>query len=181
MIIGLHGPKQSGKDYFYQVVKTSFPDKPIHKLAFADFLKTELLNIFQLANEEEYDSFKQNVLQFNIHDDVRVIDARHVVREIGMMIRRLRPEIYNDTIRERIKVCPDCIWIITDVRFPDEAQLIKELGGILIQIYRLGYGYDGHITETKLNDSMIDYNIYNFGSLSLYQEKILTLWHEIVS
>ena len=60
-------------------------------------------------------------------------------------------------------------WIITDVRFPNEAQAIKDRGGILIRINRPQYLDNGlvirkdeHLSETALDDyDGFDYVIEN--------------------
>lgn len=181
MIIALHGPKQSGKDYFYQTVQQHFPHLPIEKIAFADFLKKQLMIILQLNNEQEYDLFKTQNISFNLFGEDRVVSGRHLVREIGMMIRRLRPEIFNEDVKNRIQSQPDKIWIITDLRFSDESDLIQQMGGVLVKIRRLGFSYDGHITETELSDTRFNFNLNNFGSIQLYQDNILTLFNEILN
>lgn len=65
------------------------------------------------------------------------------------------------------------IWIITDVRFPNEADFIKELGGTLIRIvgdpkkHNVSSTRDpNHPTEIALDDyNKWNYVIYNNGSL----------------
>jgi hypothetical protein len=63
-------------------------------------------------------------------------------------------------------------WIITDVRFPNEAKAIKDRGGILIRINRPQYLDNGlvirkdeHLSETALDDyDGFDYVIENNSS-----------------
>lgn len=43
-------------------------------------------------------------------------------------------------------------WIVTDVRFPNEAKKIREMGGNLIRINRPGIKLMDHPTETGLDD-----------------------------
>ena len=57
-------------------------------------------------------------------------------------------------------------WIITDTRFPNEAQAIKDKGGIVIKVQRPGVGpVNNHPSETALKDYQFDYVINNNGSL----------------
>lgn len=57
-------------------------------------------------------------------------------------------------------------WIITDTRFPNEAQAIKDKGGIVIKVQRPGVGpVNDHPSETALKDYEFDYIINNDGSL----------------
>jgi hypothetical protein len=60
--------------------------------------------------------------------------------------------------------CPN--WIITDTRFPNEAQAIKDAGGIIIRVTRPGIGpINDHPSETGLNQWKFDYEIQNDGTL----------------
>ena len=64
-------------------------------------------------------------------------------------------------------------WIITDVRFPNEAKAIKDRGGIVVRIERMKSadlkdgpgGTQLHPSETSLDDWKFDYIINNNGSL----------------
>lgn len=55
-------------------------------------------------------------------------------------------------------------WIITDTRFPNEAQAIKKRGGVVIRINR-DIGNGSHPSETALDDYNFDYIIDNNGSI----------------
>jgi hypothetical protein len=57
-------------------------------------------------------------------------------------------------------------WIITDVRFPNEAQAIKDAGGIIIRVDRPGYkATNGHVSEKALDDWDFDYKLQNGSDL----------------
>ena len=74
-------------------------------------------------------------------------------------------------------------WIVTDTRFPNEAQAIKDAGGIVIRVDRpLVRPINDHPSEVGLDDWKFDYKIANVSdivSLSLTvlnilkQEKLL--------
>ena len=79
-------------------------------------------------------------------------------------------------------------WIITDVRFPNEAQAIKDRGGIVIRVKRpldrLGNSklpklkhtsVTQHPSETALDDYDFDYVIENEGSIEELVEKVKQL------
>lgn len=76
-------------------------------------------------------------------------------------------------------------WIITDVRFPNEAKAIKEKGGILIRVVRdeiitgsfmIGKNgfkcISGHPSETSLDDWDFDHIIRNDGTIEQLIEKV---------
>lgn len=57
-------------------------------------------------------------------------------------------------------------WIITDTRFPNEAQAIKNAGGIVIRIDRPGVKpINDHPSEVGLDDWNFDYKIANVSDL----------------
>jgi hypothetical protein len=75
-------------------------------------------------------------------------------------------------------------WIITDMRFPNEMEVVKEKGGITIRVVR-PHGYTNphtgeykemplsyHPSETALDDSVFDYEIINDGEIVDLIEKV---------
>lgn len=57
-------------------------------------------------------------------------------------------------------------WIITDTRFPNEAQAIKDAGGIVIRVDRPGVkAINAHPSETGLDDWNFDHKIMNGSDL----------------
>jgi len=72
-------------------------------------------------------------------------------------------------------------WIITDVRFPNEAQAIKDRGGIVIRVNRYdenGMPYktlNNHPSETALDEYEFDHVIDNDGSIEELVEKVKQL------
>lgn len=64
-------------------------------------------------------------------------------------------------------------WIITDVRFVNEATAIKEKGGIIIRVDRPGYGpVNDHPSETELDGWKFDYKVYNNSDIFTLKEAI---------
>jgi hypothetical protein len=64
------------------------------------------------------------------------------------------------------------IVVITDVRYPNEASRITELGGEIWQINRPGLESDGHASETPLDYEWVDKVIDNDGSEAELIEKV---------
>jgi hypothetical protein len=57
-------------------------------------------------------------------------------------------------------------WIITDTRFPNEAQAIKDKGGVIIRVDRPGVtAVNAHPSETSLDNWDFDYKIANVSDL----------------
>ena len=63
-------------------------------------------------------------------------------------------------------------WCITDMRFPNEYDAIKEKGGILIRINRPGITFNEHLSETSLDNHKFDYVIENDGTLEDFKLKV---------
>lgn len=65
--------------------------------------------------------------------------------------------------------------VITDVRFPNEADAVKEHGGIVIRISRpvTDKVSDNHVSETALDNYDFDYIINNDGSIDDFRQKIM--------
>jgi|LakMenEpi03Aug12_release.lakeMendotaPanAssembly.Ray.scaffolds.fasta_scaffold253032_3 hypothetical protein len=58
-------------------------------------------------------------------------------------------------------------WIITDTRFPNEAQAIKNAGGIVIRVDRPGVtAINAHPSETSLDNWDFDHKIMNGSDLT---------------
>ena len=57
--------------------------------------------------------------------------------------------------------------IVSDIRFQNERDFIKSMGGIIIKIERSGLGVQSHSSE-QLDDLQYDYKIENNGSLESY-------------
>lgn len=63
-------------------------------------------------------------------------------------------------------------WIITDCRFPNEAQAIKDNGGIVIRVERETDVISDHPSETGLDSWDFDYVIMNNFDLEELQYKV---------
>lgn len=127
-------------------------------------------------------------------DDVPESNSQHqytVVTESltpRILLQKLGTECGREIIHNNIWVNslmadynPTLNWIVTDVRFPNEAQAIKNHGGYLIRVNRNTGLTSEHPSETALdNYDGFDLIIDNNGSLEEYQEKIRSLAQKIV-
>lgn len=62
---------------------------------------------------------------------------------------------------------------VTDVRYPNEAQRVKDVGGQVWEIVRPGLVSDGHSSETPLDRALVDVVITNDGSVADLSEQLL--------
>jgi hypothetical protein len=66
--------------------------------------------------------------------------------------------------------------IITDVRFPNEADFVHTLGGIVIEIQRPSIQRtDSHASETPLPREVIDFIIQNDSTVDVLQKRVREL------
>lgn len=180
-IIALTGPKGSGKDTVGRMITEMYPDLNPKTIAFADPIKKEIQHIFKLDGEDndEYDRFKRSDLAATAefkdsHQQTtwKHIDARHVVREIGMLMRRYDTKQFTNYVLQEILKDTDRLWVITDLRFDEEYIMLKNLGAKVVKILRPSYNYDGHITERGFDDHLVDTMLMNDGDLEYLKIRI---------
>lgn len=58
----------------------------------------------------------------------------------------------------------DCLCV-TDVRYDNEAERIRDLGGVVWEVIRPGLKSDGHPSEQPLPRELVDHQILNDGDL----------------
>ena len=64
--------------------------------------------------------------------------------------------------------------VITDVRFPNEAEMIHEMGGIVVKIIRPGVGpVNSHASDAGISEC--DFTIYNDADVDTLHRKVLSL------
>ena len=186
IVIGLHGAKGSGKDHFFKVARTHLSYLKVQKLAYADPIKNEVSRIFELQDEEQYDLFKRTTLMWALQRGQNYPDTvpgRQVVREIGMMMRSYDEQQFVKYVEDAVQSNPDVdVWCITDLRFSNELHSIKNnLNGLVVKILREGYTFDGHVTETEIDDSECDYVIRNGSNdIEIYNRSIITTMEHIL-
>jgi hypothetical protein len=71
-------------------------------------------------------------------------------------------------------------WVITDTRFPNEADAIKEKGGIVVRIERTGVApINTHPSETGLDGWAFDYVINNSSDIEHLKSQITNIFKHI--
>jgi len=172
IIIGLRGYKKSGKD-----TVAAFAEK-CERLAFADKLKETAKSIFDLTND-----------QLNNQDLKEQVDAswgltpRFILQRLGGDIARsIHGDVWIRVIQRHIEQNSG-LWpsrfeldvpafIITDLRYINEAEAIKAWGGYLVELRRPGTGGDNHPSETELDGYPFDYTIDNDGTKEDLKRKV---------
>lgn len=64
------------------------------------------------------------------------------------------------------------VLCITDLRYPNEAERIKLLGGVIWEVERPGLASDGHDSEQPLPRALVDYTIVNDDTLDTLRARV---------
>jgi hypothetical protein len=162
MLIGVAGKKRSGKD---TTAKFLVEDHGFKAMAFAEPLKDAAKTIFGWGEEHVNGELKE------VEDPFWGFSPRWALQHMGTeaMRKNIDDEIWvKATMRKAMPlVAKGGNIVITDVRFPNEAQAIRDAGGRLWRVERLGLETSDHASETALDDfGPWDMVIDNSGSIS---------------
>ena len=179
---GVSGHGQSGKNTFANFLQIELLAKGIEcaQLAFATELKMDVQRDFGLTFESLWGKDKEKPLECFRKTNGDNWTAREVLQEYGNFFRKFDKNWWiNKVLGKNIENL-----IITDVRYRNEAEAIKNNNGVNIKIKRKDkqsiHG-ESHISETNLDDDyLVDYVINNDGNLDDLKEKakklIKKLW-----
>ncbi len=163
MIIGIAGYKGSGKDTAGSVLTSTFG---WDKMSFAQPIKELVGNTFNLNKEmlngltPEHREAREQMLP-----DVFNYTPRQLLQIIGTGFRDIvHPDVWVKIVEEKYKRHDNHV-VITDVRFPNEVEMINN-HGFVIGIKRPGFNGDEHISERALDDVALPYVIHNDGDMS---------------
>jgi len=141
MLVGISGKKCVGKDTagHYLELKYGF-----RRIGFADVLK-------RYACKFGWNGQKDG-------------PGRKFLQDLGMAVRTYNPTFWitqADKQRKREEKAGYEDFVITDLRFRNEVEAIKEAGGIVVRIWsKTEITTDPHPSETELDDLiMMDYKI----------------------
>jgi hypothetical protein len=129
------------------------------------------------------DPVKQIALTAFNWDGVKDEKGRRLLQVIGTECGRAYDyDIWVKKMKEQIdKYAPIySIIAIDDCRFDNESQLVRGLGGMVIEILRPGCAPDGHASEAGISPNLIDRQINNDGTLEQFKEKVLAIIAEYV-
>jgi hypothetical protein len=175
-VIAVSGKKGTGKDEFYKIASKYIKEKydlEYENKKFADRLKQICSFLTGIPLDHWYDR--------KYYDDV--------VPLWDITIRQFMQQLGTEAIRDKLNVNSwvyslfseldnDSRWLITDLRFQNEAKFLYDRNFIKIRVNRPGvHGDDKHRSEIDLdNYNHFDFVIQNDGTLEEYEQKI----HKII-
>lgn len=192
-LTGLHG---AGKDTVADAL-------PARKLAFADVLYREVAEAFGVSEDElrcregkelphellymdtcASDGFRE--WHFQTHGKASknweewaftCYSPRQILQWWGDYRRAQDPEYFTGRTREAVEFAgyQGQPVVITDCRFPNEARMVRQLGGQIWQVVRPGHEppRTGHASETDGSEFAPDVVIVNDGSVEDLRAKVL--------
>lgn len=172
MIIGLSGYAQSGKDTAALAITRQQSGWEIRRWAQKVKSIASLLTGVPEYIFENID-FKNSVMPDYWWNNDRPITYREFLQKIGT--EAIRNNIHENAWVNALmsEYNHTCKWIITDTRFPNEAQAIKNAGGFVIRIIRPGVKpANNHPSETALDNWNFDGYVVNNCNLSEFSNRV---------
>ena len=189
-LIGITGLKESGKNTAAEVLISKAGYVPD---AFADDLKGIIYDIkgisvwvpskvTPLLPEGGYARYRDIVDELGLETAKKLVpDVRLILQTFGTEAMRSRfgPSVWSDRVLARVaerRALPHPVrTVVTDVRFPDEAEAIKAAGGVVLRILRPSQGVntDTHASEAAMASIVADAEIINDGSVTKLHVKVL--------
>ena len=173
-VIGLSGYARSGKDTVADILVR---DYGFTKLSFAQPMRDVLYALNPRVNFSEYDELQrlQDVIDVHGWDNYKETEYGDEIREL---MQRLGTEVGRQMFGEAFWVlAAEGIMmnllnegkkvVFTDVRFPNEAEMIGEYNDAQVwRVRRPGvFPANGHASETAMDDYEFDAYIDNNGTL----------------
>lgn len=106
-----------------------------------------------------------------------LISPRKAYQYLGTDVcRSYKDDIWTSFVEKEINAHPDTCYVVSDVRFDNEAKSLKSLGGVLIEIRNSRVEFlDNHISEQGVDSQYIDYMITNDGTLDEFHYRVREL------
>jgi len=160
-IIGLSGKARSGKDTAAGMLKTAFNAKTV---AFADPIRDAMRVLFDFNEEHFNGSLKEVVVPWIGKS------PRQLMQTLGTEWGRniVNNDIWRILAARKIEQITDSFdhAVVTDVRFENEAEMIRSMGGRVWHIVRDNIPtVSAHASERGIDVHAGDVIIYNNGTM----------------
>lgn len=168
-IIGFSGLAGSGKDTAADIIENISNEK-IYRCSIAGPLKEMVRAAYDLTEDQVYTS-KKDVL-----DEYWRCTPRDLLIEIGTLMRDRDSDHWIKLLERLMKKAIEShdMIIITDVRYDNEAEFIRRMGGQIVGIKRKDWERkNDHASENGL--TKYDIEIENEGVMEKYVEEIKRL------
>jgi dephospho-CoA kinase len=171
-LIGLTGRARSGKDTVGQMLKDGFGAQTV---AFADPIR-EMLRVLGLTHEHFHGTLKE------VEHPLFSKSPRVMMQTLGtewgrnLINEKIWLKIAQQRIEEIHAVYGDHV-VVTDVRFDDEAEMIRSMGGVIWHVHRPGHAIadSGHTSESgiRFRSDLGDIVIVNDDTLDALLDEVI--------
>lgn len=160
---GVFDPSYSrSNDYIIQkLFDTIHPEIKIY--SFADILKQNIcMDILGMSYDQCYGSDEDKNSLTDMFWEDKPMTSRDVMQFIGTdVFRKLYSNVWVDATLNRVQKDKTKLAIITDCRFPNEVNAIKNRGGKVIRLTRSPFVSD-HISENILDQDVYDWSNFDY-------------------
>ncbi len=190
MLIGLNGRLNSGKDTVYKILKEELGAAyNVERVAFADKLKESAAAalgmsvdlVEYLKNKEDW-HYRPDDGSWRPYGYARPFNMRTFLQRYGTEAHRdiFGQDFWIDAALPRDFSHAGRTVIVTDMRFPNEQDRVRALGGYCALITRPEReGVAGnHPSEQTL--TCFDWTIRNTGDLEELKEKVMEMWGSLI-
>lgn len=138
--------------------------KYIKIYSFADPLKLDIcMNILGLTYDQCYGTDDQKNTETHIKWQDKYLSSREVMQFVGTdLFRKMFENVWPSSAIRKIQKDSPGIALITDCRFPNEVQAIRENGGTVVRLTRNENSSSDHISENVLNRENFDWNMFDY-------------------
>jgi len=178
VIVGITGKKGHGKD----TVGEAFTKKGFQRDSFAAPLKEAVKVALGMTDEQVHGTVdvKETV------DPRYGITPRWALQSMGTEWGRnlINEDVWSIACLSRIENSGTEDWVITDTRFVNEADLIREKGGIIIKVVRPGANtgeFENHSSEQQVDLIKPDHTIINDGTIKELEAQVQRLVEKLQS
>jgi hypothetical protein len=157
MLIGLTGYKESGKSTAAQALV----DRGFIRMRMAGALK-EMLRCIGLGEEEIEGELKQVPCEM-----LGGQTPRFAMQTLGTEWGRqlITEDLWIRVMQRKLRSARGTNIVIDDIRFPNEAEMLKEFDGVLWKIVRPDTSGDSHASEKWIASLPVDRTFYNAGTI----------------
>lgn len=169
MIVAFTGRKRSGKNTAAEGLDYDV------QLAFAAPMKNMLHSLLrdQLVSPADIERMVEGDLKETPVPELNGRTPRYAMQTLGTEWGRglIADSLWVDAV-VRLAMQAGQV-VITDVRFPNEVQAVKDVGGIVIRITRPGLSTeDAHPSEALIDELLVDYEIANDSTVEELHSKV---------
>ena len=160
MIIGLTGRKGSGKS----TVARALLARDFVEVSFAAPIRYFTANILELSLEE-LEAVKEQKI-----DWLDGTTPRHIMQTLGTEWGRqmIHPEIWIRLLKRTVDAAlarGGANVVVSDIRFDNEAKMLREMGATIVRVDRPGTRIDDHPSEAGVSSRLVDFIVSNAGQL----------------